>query len=64
MAKMKRVSVLQDLIDAGEADPISDEEREIAASIRAEYKKRIGTARFNERVQELERLGYARDERR
>lgn len=63
MAKMKRVSVLQDLIDAGEADPISDEEREIAASIRAQYEKRIGTARFNERVQELERLGYSRDER-
>ena len=40
--KTGRVSVLAGRIAAGKADPISDEEREIAAGLREYYEQKFG----------------------
>ena len=40
--KTKRVSALAERIAAGKADPISVEEREIVAGLRADFEKKYG----------------------
>lgn len=42
MAEERRVSALADLIAAGKADPISDEERAIVARIQAKFQQKYG----------------------
>lgn len=44
MAEKKMTSILDDRIAAGLADPITDEERAIAARIRADHERQFGSS--------------------
>lgn len=45
MAEQKRLSVLAERIAAGKADPISPQEREIVAGLRAYHAKKYGSGK-------------------